>query len=348
MYFLITALCMTCVFTSVLFLQGRGYREYINSLSAKNDSQTLFVSCKNSAHIEQLYSDIISDPSIPSPEIVSLSNSGYAGLYWTDEASQDLWYIPYGRLFTIEEINTGAHVALLGTSFIGSLPLEERETVWRNGIFIGNEHFQALGNFYFEWLDNVPDWVSHDQAFSAAIIIPLQSFLNCGMEATRLHYTFSRLISQSELEHLNSLINQYDDLTNFSLPPANNKKAVSVYFQTVSVSSIILLLGIISLVDIIVNWSKQERSRYKSYFICGAHSQQVIFILLFNMVMLVSISLSLALIFIMIITYITPIEIIIPLSVSQVILTYIVLLLITLCITLTKFARFFHSKTVLL
>lgn len=346
-YFFLTLLCLSCIFISLLFLQERGYYSYVQSASSPDESQTLFFACDDHNVIHNVYKEILATPDIPAIEALTLSNGQYAGIYWNRDLNDDVWYTPYGRFFTKEEMDSGANVALLATSYIGNLPYEERDHIWNTGIKIHDISYEAIGNYFFEWFENIPEEAYQLEATSALVTLPLKTFLSAGMNASHFRCVFSQALTKSQFASVHNIIQRYDNVYHLSFPPINHSRAVSSFIRTVAPSSLIILLAMISLVDVVINWIKKDYVRYKAYLICGAKETQIALIILVNVAILASAAFVCASFITAVLTNIATKEILLPLPWYFQLLVYIGLLLITLIIAFLKSFRLVFSRKIL-
>ena len=109
------------------FIQQRNYFSYKDHLSTQQS--VLYFSCENPATVQQIAAEINDTPALPKAAVISVYGGQYCGLYWDRNQRENVWYTPYGRFFTMDEMEAGAKVAILGTGYIGQLPFEEMDSL---------------------------------------------------------------------------------------------------------------------------------------------------------------------------------------------------------------------------
>lgn len=346
-YFVLTLTCLICIFVSLLFLQERGYYSYIESISTHADGQLLYFACDDGETLNKIYEELFLNSAIPSIEVVTVSNGQYAGVFWNREVNDIVWYTPYGHFFTQNDMDSGNNVALLATSYIERLSPEKVDSIWDDGIEINGIFFKAIGNYFFELANNIPEEVYQSEVLSASVTLPLKTFLYLGMKATRFRCVFAEALNEIQVENVRNIVQQYGNVYNVILPSANHRKAIDSFINSVVPSSLIVILAMISLVDVIVNWIKKDHERYKAYLLCGAKETQITGFILINVAILTTISYIGASIITSIITNFTPREILLPLPLLFQIIVYLGILFITLIIALIKSYRFVFSRQII-
>ncbi len=336
--------CLVSVFACILFLQERGYVSFIESMQDDSDNRTFSFSSGDPHSFRVFYDQLCNAADMPPVENITLSDGNIAGVFWDRSINDNVWYTPYGRFFSDEEMRNGENVVLLGTSYISGLFPEKRDTVWKDGVHISGIDFSAIGSFFFEWMDDIPEYVFRYEVMSANIVIPLQTFLNLDLPAARFRCTFSQQLSEEQINWLKSRVSQLSQIGHLSFPPAGSRSSIASYLQTITASSAILLLAIISLIDIIMHWLKSDAPRYRAFLICGASYSRIFLLIMFHILSLVTLSFISAYMLIAIITYYTPPEIILPLPFIPVILTYLGVTVFTLFVSSVRVFHLVHSK----
>ncbi len=342
-YFILTFTCMTCIFISILFIQERGYRSYIDSASVYDSSQVLYFECNDPATIENIYNELKNNSSLPPFGVVTLSNETYSGVYWDVTLKKEVWHTPCGRFFTMEEMNSGANVVLLGTSYISSLPFEQMDRVWETGIIVNERPFKAVGNYYYDYPSELSSDTAYSTPFPTSITLPLNAFLDIHLVPSRFRCIFSSLLLPEQVEHINHVINAHHNIDNLSLPLTNQNQAIHDYINTVTASTFIIILALMSLIDVLIHWLKRDFPRYRVYMICGAHNIQIVVMLLINAFILVTMAYLCASCLTIFFTHFVSNELIHPLPWGLHIMIYFALLSFTLIIICIRSHKFLFS-----
>ncbi len=305
-FLVLSCLCLVCAFVSFLFLQEKGYYAYTVSTELTQETQTLYIASDDPQTLKTIYSQLKSDAALPRMGIATLSDATYAGVSWDREWQPDVWYTPYGRFFSTEEMETGAPVVLLGMEYLRQLSKEQLGSIWDMGIVIHNTPLRAIGNYH--------DWdVSFDEesryetsSLPTSLTLTLQRYLQLGLAPTQLRVVFSTPLSGEQRAHLSGLLQPYDSLTKLSLPKEGSTSAVSSYISATAQYALILAVSLLSIVSVLVYWLRAELARYTIYRICGARRWQIVFFLSMNVWFLVTGSYACACLLIYGITKLTP------------------------------------------
>lgn len=150
-FFFLSFFCLISAFVCLLFIQQRSYFSYKEDISIRKETTLLYFSCENPATVHQIAAELSDSPSLPKAAVISVSGGQYCGLYWDRSQREDVWYTPYGRFFTMDEMEAGAKVAILGTAYLGQLPFEEMDSIWESGMEINGAPYKVVGNYLFEW-----------------------------------------------------------------------------------------------------------------------------------------------------------------------------------------------------
>ena len=189
-FFILSLVCLTCAFTSFLFIQEFGYYKYTEVIEREQETQVLYFMCSDDTTAQDVYFRLDSDRFFPELSSVTMSSDQYAGIDWGESGD---WYTPYGRFFRYEEIESGAAAAILGTCYIQSLPQESIDSVWETEIEINGTHFDAIGSHYFHTsADGAVPKELYATQIPAPIVIPLRSFWEEGLAANKLRCVFSK------------------------------------------------------------------------------------------------------------------------------------------------------------
>lgn len=288
-FFLLSFFCLISVFVCLLFIQQRNYFSYKEHLSTQQS--VLYFSCENPAIVQQIAAEINDTPALPKAAVISVYGGQYCGLYWDRNQRENVWYTPYGRFFTTDEMEGGAKVAILGTGYIGQLPFEEMDSLWESGIEIGGVPYKVVGNYFFYWeTADVPEEDSMAEPLCAPIVIPLKTFWDGGFSASRFRCEFAAPVTAEQRALLANLLQPHAEIRSLSLPDVGNGRAFAAYVGGSTSSTLIVLMALISLVNIILYWLKNEFERYRIYRICGARRGQILRLLLLQILFLITLA----------------------------------------------------------
>ena len=191
----------------------------------------------------------------------------------------------------MDEMEAGAKVAILGTAYLGRLPFEEMDSIWESGIEIGGAPYKVVGNYYFQWGDaDVPEEASMDEPLCAPIVIPLKAFRDSGLSASRFRCEFTAPVTAEQRALLANLLQRYDEIHSLSLPETSNRHTFVSYVGGMASSTLIVLMALVSCMNILLYWLRREFERYRIYRICGAGRGQIVFLLLFQILFLITLA----------------------------------------------------------
>lgn len=290
-FFLLSLFCLISAFVSLLHLQQSGYYQYKESISRRRETQILYLACEDSATIRQVVTQLSHHPELPKAAVLTVSDGQFCGLFWDRGLKPDVWYTPYGRFFSMDEMEGGAKVVLLGTAYLGQLPFEEMESIWDSGIALGGASYTVIGNHFFEWEStDIPEDVCMTEPLCAPIVLPLETFWDSGLSVTRLRCEFSDPITSEQRAILVDLFNTYPGIHSLSIPNTSNSRAFTSYLGGMASSTLIVLLALITLVNILLYWLRHEFERYRIYRICGAGRGQILRLLLLQILFLITLA----------------------------------------------------------
>ncbi len=290
-FFFLSFFCLISAFVCLLFIQQRSYFSYKEDISIRKETTLLYFSCENPATVHHIAAELSDSPSLPKAAVISVSGGQYCGLYWDRSQREDVWYTPYGRFFTMDEMEAGAKVAILGTAYLGQLPFEEMDSIWESGIEINGAPYKVVGNYLFEWgTADVPEETSMAEPLCAPIVVPLKAFWDSGLSASRFRCEFAAPITPEQRGLLIDFLQSYAGISSISLPQSRNSRAVSSYVGGSASPTVIVVLALISCMNIVLYWLRREFERYRIYRICGAGRGQIVFLLLFQILFLVTLA----------------------------------------------------------
>ena len=279
--------CLISVLVSILYIQQHAYSVYKDAVSTWKETKTLYFSCKDPAAVHHIAAELSDSPSLPKAAVISVSGGQYCGLYWDRSQKEDVWHTPYGRFFTMDEMEAGAKAAILSTGYIGQLPFEEMDSLWESGIEVGGVPYKIVGNYYLETAD-VPEEVYRTEPLCAPIVIPLKTFWDGGFSASRFRCEFTAPVTAEQRALLANLLQRYDEIHSLSLPETSNRHTFVSYVGGMASSTLIVLMALVSCMNIVLYWLRREFERYRIYRICGAGRGQILFLLLFQILFLIT------------------------------------------------------------
>ena len=274
---------------SILYIQQHAYSVYKDAVSTWKETKTLYFSCKDPAAVHHIAAELSDSPSLPKAAVISVSGGQYCGLYWDRSQKEDVWHTPYGRFFTMDEMEAGAKAAILSTGYIGQLPFEEMDSLWESGIEVGGVPYKIVGNYYLETAD-VPEEVYRTEPLCAPIVIPLKTFWDGGFSASRFRCEFTAPVTAEHRALLANLLQRYDEIHSLSLPETSNRHTFVSYVGGSAPSTVIVVLALVSCMNIVLYWLRREFERYRIYRICGAGRGQIVFLLLFQILFLITLA----------------------------------------------------------
>ena len=274
---------------SILYIQQHAYSVYKDAVSTWKETKTLYFSCKDPAAVHHIAAELSDSPSLPKAAVISVSGGQYCGLYWDRSQKEDVWHTPYGRFFTMDEMEAGAKAAILSTGYIGQLPFEEMDSLWESGIEVGGVPYKIVGNYYLETAD-VPEEVYRTEPLCAPIVIPLKTFWDGGFSASRFRCEFTAPVTAEQRALLANLLQRYDEIHSLSLPETSNRHTFVSYVGGMASSTLIVLMALVSCMNIVLYWLRREFERYRIYRICGAGRGQILFLLLFQILFLITLA----------------------------------------------------------
>ncbi len=336
-FFLLSFSCLTSVFVCLLFIQQRGYFSYKEHISMQKETQILYFACDDSTTVAQVAAKLSNHPMLPKAAVISVYGGQYCGLYWDRNLRERVWYTPYGRFFTMDEMEEGAKSAILGTAYIGQLPPKKRDALWESGIEINGAAYEVIGNYFFEWENaDVPEETLMAEPLCAPVVIPLQAFWDSGLSASRFRCEFASPFTHEQRSYITDLLQSYAGIYSITLPHTNNDSAFAVYIGSSASSALIVILALISIVNIILYWLRHEFERYRIYRICGAGRGQILFLLLLQILFLITLTYLCAYVITRMLTSIMPAGIVFPLPGTFYVGIYFALLLFISTIAIIK------------
>lgn len=287
LFFVLSFLCLVCAFGSFLFILGKASYMYEVNSEMNQETRVLYFACNDKNTILKVYEKLESESELPKMAAVTVSDDIYTGLYWDGKSNEEFLHTPYGRLFSAQEMDSGATAALLGVCFFEGLSMTEIEDTWITGIDINGIQFNAIGNYFF---DSSFVGMSDFERVPTAITIPLKTYFDIGLVPLRFRCEFSDPLTSIQVKHLNDMLKPFSNIRSLSMPKSSNDRAVNNYLETITVYIAILLVSLISIVSVILYWLREEFARYRIYLICGAKGRQIAYFISMNVVLIVSIT----------------------------------------------------------
>lgn len=347
---ILSIICLLSSFFSLLFLFERGYFQCVVDTDMEQVRQVLYFSSRNEKTIEQVYYTISADPILPKLKIATVSGNRYAGLFWNVESEKDAYYTPYGRFFNNEEISSNAHVVLIGTGYLSTLPHNDIDLIWDTGIEINNIPFTAIGSYNYNWGngESIPPGVFCSLPLPAAVTMPIKTFFDIGLKATRIRCVFSEPLTEEQAVHLDTFLKSFSELENLVFPQtekSSRMNTLSQLFKNIAPFSLIVVLSILNTSNIILYWLRTQFARFQIYHICGANNGNIACLISIPVVLLVCISFTLARAMLAILHIFIPYGIIAQLPASLYSLILAVQLAFIISLNLLKSFHFLLPKT---
>lgn len=342
-FFALSAICLICAFVSFLYLQEKGYCAYLEAAKQHSETRLFYVSSDDSATILKTYYDVADNEDLPPFGIVTMSDENCSGIYW-DRAYADVYYIPYGHFFTDTEMAAGDHVALLGMSYIQSMPKDQIDGLWDSEIIIGNKPFKAVGNYNNFVKYPVEEGTYQTEPLPTVVAIPLNTYLAMSMPATHLRIEFSQSLSAAQIAILNQIVVSQPKITCSLLPKMNDRIATQAYIAVTTQYALILLLSLISIINIVFYWVRTEFVRYRIYLLCGANRKQIVMLLSMKTIYLVTGTFLISILISWILSIVTPAGIVAMLPAQTFILIYLGLICCLLLMVNIKASAFIFRK----
>lgn len=340
LYFFLCLFSLACVFVSFLFLQSKGYFNYVESTKEKHINQLFCFSCDDGSVAQDVYAKLKNDAFLPALQVITLSDGKRSGIYWNRKLNNDVWYTPYGRFFSMSEMTTGENKVLIGTSYLYRLSIEQREAVWDKPITLDGKCYELVGSYYDNFTKEMSIETLQSNAMLSPFTVPLENFLKNKWQANHSRYIFADSLTEEQIKYLKTYMESFNGVYNLTFPVLEGKKAIIEYASTVSSSTFVILLSFTCLGTVIFSWIKKDEARYLSYSICGASKRQLIFILLFNVFLLLSLAFILAYLITGIFILLMPREMIMPLPWFLAVASYLILITFSLFVVFLKAYRF--------
>ncbi len=266
----LSGLSLAITILSFLVLVEKGMYNYQYNLA----QEYVFVESSSSEDLISLYSTIVSNESFPQITSISLVDDQYTGINYDDSRFQ--MFMPYGRLFSQEELEAGANVVLLSLEYIRNLPLKKADSIWNDGIMIAENHFTAVGCYtdiarYFPVSE-----LALDYPMPTLVVLPVKSYLALGRKPLMLNCHFNNILTKEQQNTLTQIIISYKSVDDYYVPGTKDSIKNS-FFETLSAYSAILVMSLVAVVLIIVSWFQSERERYRVYLVYGAKRRHIIF-----------------------------------------------------------------------
>jgi len=276
---------------------------YLVNAQDRQETQTLFFTCDNLNTIPTVYSELSTDLTLPKMINATVSDNRYTGLYWDKELNNSVWFTPYGRFFSTDEMDSGSDVVILGTSYFANLSPTAIDSIWSSGINVNNRNLIATGNYYFYLGDSEADELS---PIHTAITMPIKTYFNLGLSPTKFRCVFSHSLTNSQIAHLAALISSADGVQYVSLLKPYEIEAVNSFVNAMAQYTFILIVSLLVSASVLLYWLQKEFARYKIYLICGARGRQISYFLSINIVLLVTIAFACSYLIVAAITFVSP------------------------------------------
>ena len=279
LFAVLSTLCLIFSMLSFIVLTEKAVYIY----NDERAQEYLFAESDDPNTILSIYEAISIDGKLPPLVSISLFNREITGIdFYGDDF--DL-YIPYGRIFSAEEMLQGSSVALLSLEYVRQLPQDKIDQIWENGLSIESYHFDAVGGIsdigrYFS-----PSELGTSYPIPTLVGIPLKTFLQLGLQPTMINCRFSQFLTEDQTHRLETIMQSQLGLRSFHIP-GMDKRIDSTLAETLSAYSLLLLISLIATSTIVLSLYEDERRRYTIYLMLGAKKMTVYSLMIMNLIML--------------------------------------------------------------
>lgn len=238
------------------------------------EQEYAFVKSSSSEDLVSLYGTIVSDESFPQITSVSFIDDQYTGISY--DASRFQMFMPYGKLFSQEELEAGANVALLSLEYIRLLPQQKAAGIWSDGITIDENHLTVVGCYtdiarYFSVSE-----LALDYPMPTLVVLPAKTYFALGRKPFMLNCRFDGSLTKEQQNTLTQTISSYKSVDAYYVPGTRDSIQNS-FLETLSAYSVLFVMSLIAVVVIMVAWFQSERERYRVYLVYGAKRRHIIF-----------------------------------------------------------------------
>lgn len=289
---ILATICLISSFFSLIFLLERGYYQYIVDVDTEQETKVLYITSTDEDVIKEIYDRIVGDLRLPRLEKATASGNLYSGVFWDVGKAGNVYHTPYGRFFDENEILTNARVALVGTGYLSLFSHDEIDSVWRDGIKINDISFNVIGTYNYNWGDgsNIPSDAFCFSPIPNAVTIPINTFFEAGLTATKLRFVFSEPLNADQRIYLMNFLNSYSGLQDLVIPKTEEMNRTSMLtrmIENVAPFAAIVFLSVVNITSIIIYWLHMEFARLQIYRICGSSSGTIAFIIAVQVSLLV-------------------------------------------------------------
>ena len=286
---ILTMICLISSFWALIFLFERGYSQYVVDADTEQETQVLYLSSDETT-IKDIFCKIAEDPLLPKLKQATVSGSVYSGLFWSTEAGE--YYTPYGRFFREDEISTDAEVALIGTGYLSLFSHDEIDSILCDGIKINDVTFEVIGTYNYNWGDgsSIPPDAFCYSPMPNAITVPIHTFFDRGLTATKMRCVFSTPLTEEQHTYLTNFLESSHDLRDVVIPKTekmNRKIMLTRMLENVAPFALIVFLSVINIANIVMYWLYMEFRRFQIYRICGSNSRMIVFLISVQVALLV-------------------------------------------------------------
>jgi hypothetical protein len=276
---ILSVLSLAVTALSFTVLVEKGLYTYQQSL----EQEYLYVKSEDSNDLVSLYQEITNCEDLPSILSISLFDEQYTGIEYDTDQFQ--LYTAYGRLFTKEEMQQGAQVALLSIEYVRNLPKDKINTIWQDGIDVADGHCTAVGGYtdlarYFS-----VEELATDTPVPTLVTLPLKTYLSLGCQPTMLNCHFSSLLTSQQISTLEQLMVSHTGIEQYNIPGTNHT-GIGSFVESLSIYTAILLMSMAAVTLIVSYWFRSESKRYLVYLTCGAKKRHIVLFSTVNMLLL--------------------------------------------------------------
>jgi len=269
---IISGLLTTCF--GLLFIFGREYSEFIDWNSFSAVSGIMKVSIKQDAstrEVQDLLRFFIDDGGENFPEASCLTT--------TDNSKQLIvaeynLHEPKYWLMSGEYLDQGAKKeVLLSEGYMKGLSSDFLHEIYGKEIKIDNISFTIIGSYscYYNYDNN-----------GGGVIIPLWTYVNLGYPIQYLDIFFPDSFSSDEESYIVQKLSENRMVERIDMPDKVDAKYFSKMFSTVVKHFLLLSVSLVTLLNLLRYWLKRSWSRFRVYIICGATNNKIMFVIIFN------------------------------------------------------------------
>lgn len=267
-----------------IFIFSRGMIIYQEESEFNCETKTVIVTTKNNFEIsrEELSHFLFNNGKFPKIQELLVTNyeTDTIGHYSVKEFPIA---IPYGRYFSLEELN-GSHVILLSDAYLSQVDTLFLIDMINKSLKIDGfvTTYQVIGRYNATILGN--------PLYSQEVIIPFNTYLHDGFPINYLKIIYSEKPTKQQILYLQDFFQSNNGDHELTLPKKVNVQAIKGFLQETASHFIILIVCYITLMKLLKYWIDANHRKLYIYYICGCSSKKVLLLILLNSIYLYAIS----------------------------------------------------------